>query len=158
MLWGTRSRHILHSRGKNHTFLHRVKIPDRKADLWLPPLSRRFLCFQYHLRRGSEFAGWQTIEKKALNCDVYFADLYCAGKKALMRTVTVCFESFIPKGEIFPVCPRKHFAESDVNEHKTLQSLKLSFCSGFVEPRIQPFVALHVTIHQKENGCWLQRV
>ena len=29
------------------------------------------------------------------------------GKKALIRTVTVCFGSFIPKGEIFPVCSRK---------------------------------------------------
>ncbi len=27
------------------------------------------------------------------------------------------------------------------------QSLKLSFCSGFVKPRIKHFVALHLTIN-----------
>ena len=31
------------------------------------------------------------------------------GKKALMRTVTVYFVSFIQKGEISLACPLKHF-------------------------------------------------
>ena len=47
--------------------------------------------------RGSEFAGWQTIEK-ALNCDVYFTDPYCAWQKGSNENSNGLLREFYPKG------------------------------------------------------------
>ena len=46
--------------------------------------------------RGSEFANWQTIEK-ALNCDVYFTDPYCAWQKDSNENSTGLLREFYPK-------------------------------------------------------------
>ena len=63
-----------------------MKIPDRKADTMAAAIISMLSEIPSELiktitcDRGAEFANWQTIEKK-LNCDVYFADPYCAWQK-----------------------------------------------------------------------------
>ena len=80
-----------------------MKIPDRKADTMAaaivkllsdvpPELVKSITC-----DRGSEFANWQTIEEK-LDCDVYFADPYCAWQKGTNENCNGLLREFYPKG------------------------------------------------------------
>ncbi len=46
---------------------------------------------------GKEFARWQDIEK-ALNCQVYFADAYCAWQKGTNENLNGLLRQFYPKG------------------------------------------------------------
>lgn len=80
-----------------------VKIPDRKADTMAAAIIQTLSAFPKELvktitcDRGSEFAGWQTIEK-ALNCDVYFTDPYCAWQKGSNENSNGLLREFYPKG------------------------------------------------------------
>lgn len=47
--------------------------------------------------RGSEFANWREIEK-ALHCDMYFADPYCARQKGTNENLNGLLREFYPKG------------------------------------------------------------
>ena len=47
--------------------------------------------------RGSEFADWRRIEKE-LNCDMYFADPYCAWQKGTNENLNGLLREFYPKG------------------------------------------------------------
>ena len=47
--------------------------------------------------RGSEFANWRDIEK-ALNCNMYFADPYCAWQKGTNENLNGLLREFYPKG------------------------------------------------------------
>ncbi len=47
--------------------------------------------------RGSEFAAWREIEK-ALHCDMYFADPYCAWQKGTNENLNGLLREFYPKG------------------------------------------------------------
>ena len=47
--------------------------------------------------RGSEFACWREIEK-ALKCDMYFADPYCAWQKGTNENLNGLLREFYPKG------------------------------------------------------------
>ena len=47
--------------------------------------------------RGTEFANWAEIEQ-ALNCDVYFADPYCAWQKGTNENSNGLLREFYPKG------------------------------------------------------------
>ena len=47
--------------------------------------------------RGSEFACWREIEK-ALHCDMYFADPYCAWQKGTNENLNGLLREFYPKG------------------------------------------------------------
>ena len=47
--------------------------------------------------RGSEFACWREIEK-ALSCDMYFADPYCAWQKGTNENLNGLLREFYPKG------------------------------------------------------------
>lgn len=47
--------------------------------------------------RGSEFANWRQIEKE-LNCDMYFADPYCAWQKGTNENLNGLLREFYPKG------------------------------------------------------------
>ena len=47
--------------------------------------------------RGSEFAGWREIEK-ALGCNMYFADPYCAWQKGTNENLNGLLREFYPKG------------------------------------------------------------
>jgi len=84
-------------------FYMAMKIPNRKADTMAaaivkllsdvpPELVKSITC-----DRGSEFANWQTIEEK-LNCDVYFADPYCAWQKGTNENCNGLLREFYPKG------------------------------------------------------------
>lgn len=46
---------------------------------------------------GKEFARWEDIEK-ALNCQVYFADAYCAWQKGTNENLNGLLREFYPKG------------------------------------------------------------
>ncbi len=46
---------------------------------------------------GKEFAKWEEIEK-ALNCDIYFADAYCAWQKGTNENLNGLLREFYPKG------------------------------------------------------------
>ena len=48
--------------------------------------------------RGSEFANWRQIESE-LNCDMYFADPYCAWQKGTNENLNGLLREFYPKGK-----------------------------------------------------------
>jgi len=47
--------------------------------------------------RGTEFANWQSIENE-LNCEIYFADPYCAWQKGTNENLNGLLREFYPKG------------------------------------------------------------
>ena len=48
--------------------------------------------------RGSEFSEWREIEK-SLNCNMYFADPYCAWQKGTNENLNGLLREFYPKGK-----------------------------------------------------------
>ncbi len=120
-----------------------VKIPDRKADTMAAAIIQTLSAFPKELvktitcDRGSEFAGWQTIEK-ALNCDVYFTDPYCAWQKGSNENSNGLLREFYPKGRnLSRVSPKTLLRNLALINARPRKSLKLSFRSGFVDPRIR---------------------
>lgn len=85
-------------------FYMAMKIPDRKADTMAAALVKMLSAFPPELvktitcDRGTEFASWQTVEDK-LNCDVYFADPYCAWQKGTNENSNGLLREFYPKGK-----------------------------------------------------------
>ncbi|MCH5171881.1 MAG: IS30 family transposase [Erysipelotrichales bacterium] len=92
------------------TFLERktryyiaVKMPDRKAETMektiIETLSKypREMIKTLTCDRGTEFANWENIEK-ALKCDMYFADPYCAWQKGSNENSNGLLREFYPKG------------------------------------------------------------
>ena len=47
--------------------------------------------------RGTEFANWKSIENE-LNCEMYFADPYCAWQKGTNENLNGLLREFYPKG------------------------------------------------------------
>ena len=47
--------------------------------------------------RGSEFSEWRRIENE-LNCDMFFADPYCAWQKGTNENLNGLLREFYPKG------------------------------------------------------------
>ena len=47
--------------------------------------------------RGTEFANWKNIENE-LNCEMYFADPYCAWQKGTNENLNGLLREFYPKG------------------------------------------------------------
>ena len=84
-------------------FYMALKMPDRKADTMAAAVIKMLSQFPSELvktitcDRGSEFANWQTIEKE-LNCQVYFADPYCAWQKGSNENCNGLLREFYPKG------------------------------------------------------------
>lgn len=80
-----------------------VKMPDRRADTMAKTVIETLSRFPSELvktitcDRGAEFASWQTVEKE-LNCDVYFADPYCAWQKGTNENSNGLLREFYPKG------------------------------------------------------------
>ena len=80
-----------------------VKIPDRKAETMAAAIVSALrkvpseLVKSITCDRGSEFANWQSIEKQ-LNCDVFFADPYCAWQKGTNENLNGLLREFYPKG------------------------------------------------------------
>ena len=80
-----------------------VKIPNRNgetmANAIIKALSKlpKSAVKTITCDRGSEFADWRRIEKE-LNCDMYFADHYCAWQKGTNENLNGLLREFYPKG------------------------------------------------------------
>ncbi len=92
-------------------FYTAVKIPDRKAETMENAIVAALSAFPAQLvkaitrYRGTGFANWRRMEER-LHCEVYFTDPYCAGQKGTNENLNgICFGSFIPETEPFPVLP-----------------------------------------------------
>ena len=74
--------------------------------------------------RGSEFACWREIEK-TLQCDVYFADPYCAWQKGTNENLNGLLREFYHKGRnlsrVSPVTLKKNLALINARPKKVLQ-------------------------------------
>ena len=73
--------------------------------------------------RGSEFACWREIEK-ALSCDMYFADPYCAWQKGTNENLNGLLREFYPKGRnlsrVSPATLKKNLALLNARPKKVL--------------------------------------
>ena len=84
-------------------FYTAMKVPDKKAitvENAIVSLLSEFpsqLVKSITCDRGSEFANWSSIEQR-LNCDVYFADPYCAWQKGSNENSNGLLREFYPKG------------------------------------------------------------
>ena len=74
--------------------------------------------------RGSEFACWREIEK-ARQCDMYFADPYCAWQKGTNENLNGLLREFYPKGRnlarVSPATLKKNLALINARPKKILQ-------------------------------------
>lgn len=81
-----------------------IKIPDRTGESMakaiITTLSKlpREAVKTITCDRGSEFANWRDIEE-ALNCEMYFADPYCAWQKGTNENLNGLLREFYPKGK-----------------------------------------------------------
>ena len=80
-----------------------VWIPNRKAatmeDVIVKALSQypKAMVKSITCDRGSEFGNWREIEER-LDCDMYFADPYCAWQKGTNENSNGLLREFYPKG------------------------------------------------------------
>ncbi len=78
-------------------------IPDRKEETVTKAIIELLSRYPDELvktitcDRGKEFAGWKKIEEK-LNCDMYFADPYCAWQKGTNENSNGLLREYYPKG------------------------------------------------------------
>ena len=111
-----------------------IKLPDKKAVTvenaivkilsdFPPALVKSITC-----DRGSEFANWASIEAR-LNCDVYFADPYCAWQKGTNENSNGLLREFYPKGRnlsrVAPATLKRNLALINARPRKVL-----NFCSA----------------------------
>ena len=106
-----------------------VKMPDRKAATMAKTMVQTLGSFPSELvktitcDRGTEFANWAEIEK-ALNCDVYFADPYCAWQKGSNENSNGLLREFYPKGRnlsrVSPVTLKRNLALINARPRKVL--------------------------------------
>lgn len=80
-----------------------IKIPDRTGHSMANAMIEYFSTLPkgavktITCDRGSEFSEWRRIEKE-LNCDMYFADPYCAWQKGTNENLNGLLREFYPKG------------------------------------------------------------
>ena len=106
-----------------------VKMPDRKAETMAKTIINTLSEFPDELvktitcDRGTEFANWKDIEEK-LNCDVYFADPYCAWQKGSNENSNGLLREFYPKGRnlsrVSPKTLKKNLALINARPRKVL--------------------------------------
>ena len=93
---------VVSGRGKTRFYIA-IKIPDRKgstlAKAVIGALSQlpKGAVKTITCDRGAEFANWREIER-ALNCQMYFADPYCAWQKGTNENLNGLLREFYPKG------------------------------------------------------------
>ena len=107
-----------------------VKIPDRRGKTMAKAIISVLSQFPKEAvktitcDRGSEFACWREIEK-TLQCDVYFADPYCAWQKGTNENLNGLLREFYPKGRnlsrVSPVTLKKNLALINARPKKVLQ-------------------------------------
>ena len=113
-----------------------MKLPDKKAltvenaivkllSVYPPQLVKTITCV-----RGSEFANWASIEKR-LNCDVYFADPYCAWQKGTNENSNGLLREFYPKGRnlsrVAPATLKRNLALINARPRKVLNFRSAQF-------------------------------
>jgi len=113
-----------------------MKLPDKKASTvedaivkmlseFPPGLVKSITC-----DRGSEFANWASIEKR-LNCDVYFADPYCAWQKGSNENSNGLLREFYPKGRnlsrVAPAALKRNLALINARPRKVLNFRSAQF-------------------------------
>jgi IS30 family transposase len=106
-----------------------MKLPDKRASTiedaivkilseYPPDLVKTITC-----DRGSEFANWAGIEQR-LNCDVYFADPYCAWQKGSNENSNGLLREFYPKGRnlsrVAPATLKRNLALINARPRKVL--------------------------------------
>lgn len=106
-----------------------VKMPNKKADTMAKTIIETLSQFPDELvksitcDRGTEFANWSDIEQ-ALNCDVYFADPYCAWQKGSNENCNGLLREFYPKGRnlsrVSPTTLKKNLALINARPRKVL--------------------------------------
>lgn len=80
-----------------------IKIPNRNGETMADAVIKALSQFPkgavktITCDRGSEFACWKKIEDK-LNCNMYFADPYCAWQKGTNENLNGLLREFYPKG------------------------------------------------------------
>lgn len=76
--------------------------------------------------RGTEFANWAEIEQ-ALNCDIYFADPYCAWQKGSNENSNGLLIEFYPKGRnlsrVSPATLKRNLVLTNARFRKFLNSV-----------------------------------
>ena len=117
-------------------FYMAAKLPNKKATTvenaivemlsqFPPQLVKSITC-----DRGSEFASWDSIEKR-LNCDVYFADPYCAWQKGSNENSNGLLREFYPKGRnlsrVAPATLQRHLALINARPRKVLKYRSAQF-------------------------------
>ena len=106
-----------------------IKIPDRKGETMAKAIIDALSKFPegavktITCDRGSEFACWREIEK-ALSCDMYFADPYCAWQKGTNENLNGLLREFYPKGRnlsrVSPATLKKNLALINARPKKVL--------------------------------------
>ena len=106
-----------------------IKMPNRQADTMakviiaalskLPDEAVKTITCD----RGTEFANWKAIEEQ-LNCNVYFADPYCAWQKGTNENLNGLLREFYPKGRnlsrVSPATLKKNLALINARPKKIL--------------------------------------
>lgn len=110
-----------------------IKIPDRRgetmANAIISELSKlpKGAVKTITCDRGSEFACWREIEK-ALQCNMYFADPYCAWQKGTNENLNGLLREFYPKGKnlsrVSPATLKKNLALINARPKKVLHYQK----------------------------------
>jgi len=110
-----------------------VKMPNRNADTMAKAIIEALSEFPSEAvktitcDRGTEFAKWSEIEKE-LNCDVYFADPYCAWQKGTNENLNGLLREFYPKGRnlsrVSPATLKKNLALINARPKKVLNYQK----------------------------------
>ncbi len=117
-----------------------VKIPDRTGQSMANALIKALSVLPegavktITCDRGSEFSEWRYIEQQ-LNCNMYFADPYCAWQKGTNENLNGLLREFYPKGRnlsnVNPETLKKNLALINARPKKVL---------GFKKP-VDLFVA-----------------
>lgn len=112
-----------------------MKIPNRHADTMANAIITMLSEFPQELvktitcDRGAEFANWKTIEEK-LNCQVYFADPYCAWQKGSNENCNGLLREFYPKGRnlsrVSPKTLKRNLALINARPRKCLNYISAS--------------------------------
>ena len=81
-----------------------IKMPNREAKTMEDTIVKALKVYPSELvktitcDRGKEFSNWENIEKR-LNCEMYFADPYCAWQKGSNENCNGLLREFYPKGK-----------------------------------------------------------
>ena len=111
--------------------------------------------------RRSEFSCWRDIEK-ALQCDMYFADPYCAWQKGTNENLNGLLREFYPKGRnlsrVSPATLKKNLALINARPKKVLHyHTHHKICSLKISLTVALSLTIHLSSEQKSVKCEIVR-